>query len=47
MIVSWNWIQDYVSPTASMEEVVDKLTMSGLNHESTELVMGDSAIDLR
>ena len=46
MIVSWNWIQDYVSPTASMEEVVDKLTMSGLNHESTELVMGDSAIDL-
>lgn len=46
MIVSWKWIQDYVSPTASMEEVVDKLTMSGLNHESTELVMGDSAIDL-
>lgn len=46
MIVSWKWIQDYVSPTSSMDDVIDKLTMSGLNHESTESVMGDSAIDL-
>jgi phenylalanyl-tRNA synthetase beta chain len=46
MIVSWKWIQDYVSPTSSMDEVIDKLTMSGLNHESTTTVIGDSAIDL-
>ena len=47
MIVSWNWLSKYVKPSVSMDEVIDKLTMSGLNHEGTESVFGDDfAIDL-
>lgn len=46
MIVSWNWLKDYIPLTMSPEEAVHRLTMSGLNHESTELVGDDLAIDL-
>ncbi|MDA0658150.1 MAG: phenylalanine--tRNA ligase subunit beta [Planctomycetota bacterium] len=46
MIVSWNWLKDYVPLTMSPEEAVHRLTMSGLNHESSELVGDDIAIDL-
>ena len=46
MIVSWNWLTDYVDLNMSHDELVDRLTMSGLNHEGTEQVGNDQAIDL-
>ncbi len=46
MIVSWNWLKDYVELDMTHDELVDRLTMSGLNHEGTEPVAGDQAIDL-
>ena len=46
MLVSWNWLKEYVSPDATPDEVVRRLTFSGLNHESTEAVGSDLAIDL-
>ena len=46
MIVSWKWLEQYVDLKMSHDELVDKLTMSGLNHEGTEKVDGDRAIDL-
>ena len=46
MIVSWDWLKQYVDLNMSHDELVDRLTMSGLNHEGTEDVAGDKAIDL-
>jgi phenylalanyl-tRNA synthetase beta chain len=46
MIVSWDWLSQYVDLKMSHDELVDRLTMSGLNHEGTEDVGGDKAIDL-
>ncbi len=46
MIVSWNWLKQYVNLDMSHDELVDRLTMSGLNHEGTENIDGDRAIDL-
>ena len=46
MIVSWNWLTEYVSLKMSHDDLVDRLTMSGLNHEGTEVVGDDQAIDL-
>ncbi|MFT7629845.1 MAG: phenylalanyl-tRNA synthetase beta chain, partial [Mariniblastus sp.] len=46
MIVSWNWLTEYVDLKMSHDELVDRLTMSGLNHEGTEAVGSDQAIDL-
>lgn len=47
MIVSWDWLTEYVDLTMSHDELVDKLTMSGLNHEGSEaFVEGDTSIDL-
>ncbi len=46
MIVSWNWLAEYVDLKMSHDDLVDRLTMSGLNHESTEPVGSDRAIDL-
>ncbi len=46
MIVSWNWLQQYVDLQMSPDELVHRLTMSGLNHEGTETVESDLAIDL-
>lgn len=46
MIVSWDWLSQYVDLKMSHDELVDRLTMSGLNHEGTEEVAGDKAIDL-
>lgn len=46
MIVSWNWLAEYVDLEMSHDELVDRLTMSGLNHESTEPMGEDQAIDL-
>lgn len=46
MIVSWDWLLEYVKPTASAAEVADKLMMTGLNLEGIEEVGDDLAIDL-
>ena len=46
MIVSWEWLTQYVDLNMSHDDLVDRLTMSGLNHEGTKEVAGDQAIDL-
>ena len=46
MIVSWNWLKQYVPLDMPLAELEQRLMMSGLNHEGTEEVAGDLAIDL-
>jgi phenylalanyl-tRNA synthetase beta chain len=46
MIVSWNWLSEYVRLEMPVEELTERLALAGLNHESTEDVAGDLAIDL-
>ncbi len=46
MIVSWKWLSQYVDLNMGHDDLVDRLTMSGLNHEGTEEVGADQAIDL-
>jgi len=46
MIVSRKWLADYVQLDMPLDELVDRLTMSGLNHEGTTENFGDQAIDL-
>ncbi len=46
MIVSWKWLEQYVDLKMSHADLVDRLTMSGLNHEHTADLFGDQAIDL-
>ena len=46
MIVSWNWLKQYVTLDMPLEELERRLMMSGLNHEGTEEVGGDMAVDL-
>ena len=46
MLVSWNWLQQYVPLTMSPREFEERLMMAGLNHEETHEVGDDLAIDL-
>ena len=46
MIVSKNWLSEYVSVDMPVDELTDRLTMSGLNLEGVEQANGDVAIDL-
>ena len=46
MLVSWNWLKDYVPLTVDAERIADRLTMAGLNHEGTVPIGDDLAIDL-
>ena len=46
MIVSWNWLKQYVPMDMPREELELRLMMAGLNHEGTEQVGDDLAIDL-
>ena len=46
MLVSWDWLKEYVELDMSHDELADKLTMSGLNHEGTMAVGDDQSIDL-
>ena len=46
MIVSWNWLTDYVRLDMPVEVLTERLALTGLNHESTADVGGDLAIDL-
>ncbi len=46
MIVSWNWLKEYVELSMSVEVLTDRLTLTGLNLEGVEIVDDDTAIDL-
>ena len=46
MIVSKNWLAEYVELDMSVEDLTDRLTMSGLNLEGYDNVGSDIAIDL-
>lgn len=46
MLVSWNWLREYVQPPASPEQVGQRLMASGLNLESVERVGEDTVLDL-
>lgn len=46
MLVSWNWLKDYVTLDLSHEELTQRLMMAGLNHESTAAAGSDVCIDL-
>ncbi len=46
MLVSWDWLKEYVSLEVPLADVERRLMMSGLNHESTEKVGDDIAVDL-
>ena len=46
MIVSWNWLAQYVRLDMPVEVLTERLALTGLNHESTEEVGGDLAVDL-
>jgi phenylalanyl-tRNA synthetase beta chain len=46
MIVSVDWLSDYVRMDLLPEEIAHRLTMAGLNLESVEPADGDTAIDL-
>lgn len=46
MIVSKNWLSEYVDLSMSVDALTDRLTMSGLNLEGVENADQDTAIDL-
>ncbi|MDR3633507.1 MAG: phenylalanine--tRNA ligase subunit beta [Isosphaeraceae bacterium] len=46
MIVSWNWLTQYVRLDMPVDILTERLALAGLNHESTSEVGGDLAIDL-
>lgn len=46
MLVSRDWLTDYVELDMPTEELTDRLAMSGLNHEGTTMVGDDPSIDL-
>jgi phenylalanyl-tRNA synthetase beta chain len=46
MIVSWNWLKQYVPLAMPLAELEARLMMAGLNHEGTERIDDDVAIDL-
>lgn len=46
MIVSTDWLADYVTLSMPIEELTERLTLTGLNLEGIEQVNGDTAIDL-
>ncbi|MBA3315678.1 MAG: phenylalanine--tRNA ligase subunit beta [Planctomycetaceae bacterium] len=46
MLVSWDWLQEYVRPAAPPAEVGERLMKAGLNLESIEDAAGDPVLDL-
>ena len=46
MLFSWNQLTDYLRLTVPHEELAERLSLVGFNHESTREVGGDLAIDL-
>lgn len=46
MIISKDWLSDYVDLAMPLDELTERLTLTGLNLEGVEDVDGDTAIDL-
>jgi phenylalanyl-tRNA synthetase beta chain len=46
MLVSWDWLQQYVQLDMSPEQLSERLMMAGLNHEATDRHGADWAINL-
>ena len=46
MIISTNWLAEYVSLSVSADALVERLLLSGLNHESTRMIGSDTAIEI-
>jgi phenylalanyl-tRNA synthetase beta chain len=46
MIVSWNWLKEYVDLDVPVSDVERKLMLAGLNHEGTSPIGDDLAIEL-
>jgi phenylalanyl-tRNA synthetase beta chain len=46
MIVSWNWLKEYVRLDMPVDALTERLMMAGLNLEEVSDVEGDMAIDL-
>ena len=46
MLVSFNWLKEYVAVDVPAEELARRLMLAGLNHEETTAVGDDLAIDL-
>src|SRR5262245_15135846 len=46
MLVSWNWLKEYLPLEMSPDQATQRLMMAGLNHESTDEVGDDWCIDL-
>ncbi|TWT55051.1 Phenylalanine--tRNA ligase beta subunit [Rubripirellula amarantea] len=46
MLVSWKWLSQYVNIPVSHEELCDRLSLTGLNHEETIDINNDVVIDL-
>lgn len=46
MLVSWNWLKDYVALDMPHAVATERLMMAGLNHESTDSLGDDLVIDL-
>jgi phenylalanyl-tRNA synthetase beta chain len=46
MIISTNWLADYVQLPGTTADLVQRLLMAGLNHESTSSVGDDEAIEI-
>ena len=46
MIVSWNWLKQYVALDMTPDELAERLMMAGLNHEDTHAIGDDLAINL-
>ena len=46
MIVSADWLKDYVDLPKSIEELTERLTLAGLNLEEFHAIGNDTAIDL-
>ena len=46
MLISWDWLTQYIKVDAAPEVVADRLMFSGLNLESVEVVGTDTCIDL-
>ncbi len=46
MLISWNWLNEYVKLDVTPAELAERLMMAGLNHEDTHAVGDDLAINL-
>jgi phenylalanyl-tRNA synthetase beta chain len=46
MIISTTWLADYVQLPGSTADLVERLLMTGLNHESTTTVGDDEAVEI-